>query len=443
MNDMLSRLRPLALALLALGCNDRTPSGPDDRSPYEVWVVDQSDTRGVAHGGSVRVYDGAELTAGLAEVTPLAIIDLAGETADLCTARTGLAPVRPHVIAFNAARSHAVLSFVGTGHVVIFDAGTRAPVGCVRTRGGTTEEARQAHAAIPSPDDAYILVANQNGRHVERIAADWAGARWTLDTHAALDLVACSVPGGAPCQAPATRPDNAPVCFVFDARGDRAFVTLRGGGLLVVDPRATPMRVVAAYDSATVHGNGCGGARVGDRVFVTSGGGMGGRLHDFDLYELPASGWSASAAAPAVRRVWTGDAEHDRESHGTAITGGGRWLWVFDRSANVAEVFATEDGSRVATVALAGALSDDPTPDLAATSPGGGWIFVTTRGPNPLSADPHVSTGSTPGVAIVRVTDGGRSGELVRIVRISNVDDGGVERADPHGIAVRTTRASR
>ena len=438
MNDHTPRLRLLAALFLALGCNDRTPAGTDgDGQPYEVWVVDQSDTRGVAHGGSVRIFDGAELTTAAAP-TPVTIIDLAGETTDVCVAATGLAPVRPHVIAINAARSHAVLSFVGSGHVVFFDAETRAPVGCLRTRGGAVEEARQAHAAIPSPDDAYVLVANQNGRHVERITADWAGARWTLDSLAALDLAACTVPGGAPCQSPATRPDNAPVCFVFDARGDRAFVTLRGGGLLVVDPRATPMRVVAAYDSATVHGNGCGGARVDDRVFLTSGGGMGGRLHDFDLYELPARGWSASAAPPPVRRAWHADGDHGRESHGTVLVGGGRWLWVLDRSANLAEVFSAASGSHVATVPLAGALSDDPTPDLAAASPGGGWIFFSARGPNPLSADPHVSTGSTPGIGLIRVTDGGRSGALARIVRITNVDADGTERADPHGIAVRS-----
>jgi hypothetical protein len=439
---MTRRLLPrrLALALLAgLGCNDRSPSGTDgDGRPYEVWVVDQSDTRGLAHGGSVRVYEGAELTGDAAAVTPVAIIDLAGATSDLCIARTGVAPVRPHVIAFNATGTHAVLSFVGSGHVVLFDAAARAPVGCLRTRGGPTDEARQAHAATPSPDDAFILVANQNGRHVERIAADWAGGRWTLDTLAALDLASCTVPGGAPCQSPATRPDNAPVCFVYDASGDRAWVTLRGGGLVVIDARATPMRVVAAWDSATVHGNGCGGGRSGGRVFVTSGGGMGGHLHEFDLYEFPESGWTGTTAAPAPRLVHTADGEPDRDSHGTAFAGDGRWLWILDRAANVAEVFATGSGARVATVPLAGALSDDPTPDLASASPGGGWLFFTMRGPTPLSADPHVSTGSTPGIGVLRLGDGGRGGQLQRIVRISNLDAGGVERSDPHGIAVRS-----
>ena len=45
----------------------------------------------------------------------------------------------------------------------------------------------------------------------------------------------------------------------IDSSSRLAFVTLRGGGLFVLDSRATPMRIVAEYDEATIHGNGCGG----------------------------------------------------------------------------------------------------------------------------------------------------------------------------------------
>ena len=55
----------------------------------------------------------------------------------------------------------------------------------------------------------------------------------------------------------------------------------------------------------------------------------------------------------------------------------------------------------------------------------------------PLSGDPHASTGSTPGLGVIKVTQGGRSGELQAIARISNVDAGGIERADPHAVRVR------
>ena len=71
------------------------------------------------------------------------------------------------------------------------------------------------------------------------------------------------------------------------------------------------------------------------------------------------------------------------------------------------------------------------------SSPDGNRVFASLRGSLPLSGDPHASTGNTPGVGVIRVTQGGRSGELQAIARISNVDAGGIERADPHGLRVR------
>ena len=101
------------------------------------------------------------------------------------------------------------------------------------------------------------------------------------------------------------------------------------------------------------------------------------------------------------------------------------------------EVFDAQTNQRLPPIQLVSALSDDPTPDLIDNAPTGDLMFVTLRGPNPLSGDPHVSTGTTPGLAVMEVGDGGRTGSIRNIVRISNIDAGGVERADPHGIRVR------
>jgi hypothetical protein len=48
-----------------------------------------------------------------------------------------------------------------------------------------------------------------------------------------------------------------------------------------------------------------------------------------------------------------------------------------------------------------------------------------------------VSTGSTPGVGVLRVTEGGRSGIFESVARVSNVDAGGIDRADVHALTVR------
>jgi hypothetical protein len=80
---------------------------------------------------------------------------------------------------------------------------------------------------------------------------------------------------------------------------------------------------------------------------------------------------------------------------------------------------------------------DHPTPDLADISPSGHRIFVSLRGPNPLSGSPHAATGSTPGLGVIQVEQGGKVGALKSVVEVSNVDAAGVERADCHGIRVR------
>jgi hypothetical protein len=82
-------------------------------------------------------------------------------------------------------------------------------------------------------------------------------------------------------------------------------------------------------------------------------------------------------------------------------------------------------------------VSDDPTPDLLVTSPNGSHVFMSLRGPNPLSADPHVSTGSTPGVGVVKVHHGGKDGKFEAVAPASNIDAANVERADVHAITIR------
>ena len=404
--------------------------GPD----YEVWVVDQSNSRGVAHGGAIHIYsrDALGQNAPTGET-----IDLSAETTTVCMANTGAAPVRPHMLFFSAKRTHAVLSFVASGHVVVFDAVRRAPVACLRSSVGAGG-ARQAHAAVPGPNDAFIIVANQNGKRLERIDSDFDRNVFTFNPAAAIDLAACTTPSGAPCEAAGIRPDNAPICPLVDRTSRYAFVTLRGGGLFVVDPQATPMRIVAEYDMATVRGNGCGGAEVGSSMFVNSGGGTTSNLTQFDVYRFTIGSVKAtdSPNTPAPNVVFTNDVGH-RDAHGMAVTHNNQYLWVADRAANLIEVFDAQTNRRLPPIQLVSALSDDPTPDLIDNAPTGDLMFVTLRGPNPLTGDPHVSTGTTPGLAVMEVGDGGRTGVIRKIVRISNINAGGVERADPHGIRVR------
>lgn len=399
---------------------------------YEVWTVDQSNSAGKTTGGTLYVYNGRRLRRDGAATTPEKI-DLGGATEQLCLDQTGTAPVRAHMLQFNASQRHAILSFVATGHVVFYDAARRRPLTCI-------DVGVQAHAAVPTPDQKYVLVANQNGKLLQRIRTDYHKNRFTLEDAATLDLASGITPSGAPRQDPALRPDNAPICPLIDGKSRLAFVTLRGGGLFVVDLRSSPMRIVAEYDKDTIHGNGCGGLETGGKMYINSGGGTTNNLSEFDVYAFRLGAFSLHPSppnTPAPKLVHSEDQLERTDCHGVTLTKHGHYLWVADRMANRVVVIDTRTDRKTGEFSLVGPLSDDPSPDLMATSPNGKRVFISLRGSIPLTGDPHASTGSTPGLCVLKVKDGGRTGQVKTVARIANVDTAGVDRADPHAIGVR------
>ncbi len=405
---------------------------------FEVWLVDQSNSKDQTFGGTIYIYDGDDLKGkAAASATPTDVLDLSGATAALCSGSTGANPVRPHMLFFNSTHSHAILSFVTSGHVVIFNAVTRTPVACLRTSPGA-DGARQAHAASPAPDDSYILVANQNGKLLERIDAHFATNTFTVNALATINLATCVTPNGEDCQDSELRPDNAPIVPIIDASSTLGFITLRGGGLFVVTPKTTPMQIVAEYDRTTVHANGFAGAQAAGTMFINSGGGAGTNPDEFDVYAFPLSGYSTANGPNTPRpRLLFSDDERERDAHGLVVTKHERFLWVLDRFLNVAEVFDTKTGANINTVDLNQGGPEGLAPDLADVSPSRNRVFVSLRGPNPLSGDPHASTGSTPGLGVIEVKKHGARGVLKSVVPIHNIDAGGIERADAHGIRVR------
>src|SRR5262245_35565702 len=103
---------------------------------HEVWLLDQSNTNGLTYGGTLYIYDPEQLRHSAATASPERI-DPGGATSALCFAETGAFPVRPHMLVFNTrGNTHAIVSFVASGHVVFFDAATRTPLKCFRTEPG-------------------------------------------------------------------------------------------------------------------------------------------------------------------------------------------------------------------------------------------------------------------------------------------------------------------
>ena len=432
-------LTALALAASATAQQREKENEKKNEKGYEVWLVDQSNSNGRAYGGAIHIFDGRDLEkVGSRPSPPAEVIDLSGATTALCLSATGAAPVRPHMIVFNKANTHAALTFVATGHVVFYNAVSRAPLACLRMAPGAGG-ARQAHAGWPTEDDQYLLVANQNGKRFERVRTDYATNTFTYAPADAVDLANGLTPNGLPRQAPGLRPDAAPICPFVASNNGPAFVSLRGGGMFMVDWAATPMAIVGEYDAATVPANGCGFIEAKGWVFADGGGGTANNLDGFAVYRFPMTGYVAANPpnVPELQMLYEDQESHDRDAHGPAVTKDARYTWIFDRGANVAEVFDSASGERVNTVDLVSPFSADPTVDLIGESPDRTFFFGSLRGPTPLSGDPHSSTGSTPGLLVMKLKSGGRDMEVRGLVPISNVDATGIERADAHGIRVR------
>lgn len=128
------------------------------------------------------------------------------------------------------------------------------------------------------------------------------------------------------------------------------------------------------------------------------------------------------------------------DAHGATLTKGQKYLWVADRGRNCIWVVDTQTDQVVNRIFLAGGVSPDPTPDLLALSPNGSHVYISMRGPAPLTADPQVSTGATPGVGIIKVTEGGRNGRLEAFAPMSNIDAAGVQRAGAHALSLVVTK---
>jgi hypothetical protein len=432
-------------------------TGTAQAKGYEVWVIDQSDSTADG-GGTLYIYPRSALRSG-AQTRPQTI-DLGGEARALCLARTGSAPRRPHMLMFNHAQTHAIVAFVATGHVLFLHARTRQPVGCI-------DVGAQAHDASPSPDGRYVLVANQNGKLLQRILTNYALNQFALDGTATIDLARCRTPSGALCEDPALRPDNAPIFARTDHRGRLGFVPLRGGGMLVVNPKTTPMAIVAEYDKTAIHPNGFGAVQAQGKMYVTSGGGTAANPLEHDVYAVSLKRFGTGPAAPntpALRLVYSQDAREFVDAHGVVATRPmmmvervkprgrkmkprvrrvqkGPYLWVADRAANRIVVVDTQRDRVVNEINLTGRFTADPAPDLMDVSPSGDRVFVTLRGPNPLTgniAGINNAIGSAPGLGVLRVTGHGRGGAPETFLPITHLV-GGVERADPHAIAVRRT----
>ncbi|OQW64489.1 MAG: hypothetical protein BVN29_11715 [Nitrospira sp. ST-bin5] len=410
--------RTAMFAIMVGGCValGATVGGGSTASAYEVWLTDQSDT-GKESGGYLHIYDGAQLAANPASAKPTMTIDFAGDIGKFCEEATKKAVRRPHMLFFNKNQDHAIISFL-SGHVLFMDAATKKPDACLSM-------GKNVHAAWPTPDQKMAIAANIAEKKFIRIWTDYAAHKFSFDPEKdVVNLVAFE--GGE-------RPDTSPICPITESSSRYAFITLRGGGLVVMDVTTTPMKAVAMLDNNQIHPAGCGGVQVGDTMYINSGGGWPVAPLSYDVYALDISGLPAKVSAKLVSQ------RDDKFADSHGMIGVGRYVWSADRAGNNVEIIDTLSNFSVGSIDLVSDANQDPAPDLMDVAPDGQYVFVGLRGPNPLTGNDkgvHNAKGTVPGVGVIHVDAGGKVGHYKGQAVITNKKDE-KETADTHGIAVR------
>ena len=413
-------LAPLALVACIAGMTPAIADDDDDK--YEVWLSDQTNSKGISaladtgtHGGFLRIYKSDDL-----EQKPPVNNPLNLDAADLFSnalASTGSQVIRLHGMLPSPNHNYMNVNFVTSGHLGIVDARTKIAVALFRTTGTST--GRQNHMSFWSPDGNYLMVANQNGRMLERINITWDASgenivSAVLDAAASLDMVggvgritaqpvadpslpigsvsgrvpdgqSTTTPNGTPKQAAGIRPNNTVICPIASSNGRHVFVSLGGGGMFVVDYTVTPMQIVGEYDRVQQRAAGCGGVEGAGYVHLNTGT-PGPNISEFSVYrfrpqDFPAAPGFNPPNTPAPIVVYADPDNgliipgNDRDAHGMGITKpmGHRpqFLHQFDRIRNVVETFNAATLARATySLTTTNGKLDGPAGTVCGTTPG-------------------------------------------------------------------------
>jgi hypothetical protein len=461
---------------------------------------------------------------------------------------------RLHSSFIDPQQKYALLSFFapGGGMIGVMDAGTKEAIALFRaTQTGT---GRTNHMSFWRFDGLAILVCNLDGRIVERIdvTRDATGriTALTYNMNAGLGVgkgqtvvepprvylgnnavghpligsiqVGTSdfsdlTPNGfckengcttGPNGSSGGRPNNAILCPIPANDNALVYVTLAGGGLLVIDSSTTPMAIVAEYGNEVINGAGCAGTQANGLIHLDGGvsAGPGGLTQStYAVYVLPHAAFrfapehnSENQPLPVVvikdptNTMTNGNHDHSgtfsndtgqvpgtttrRDAHGVVATVDERYVHTGDRIQNKVEVVKTGGRSKPVAIydltsdngegrgigpCLAASVTDDPAmplndpaPDLISRSPNGDYLFVALRGPAPVTAN-HAAQGSCPGLGVIKLEQGGKSGRLHAVIRTTNTVDTapsappgghayiGSERSDVHFVDIRIVGESR
>jgi DNA-binding beta-propeller fold protein YncE len=311
----------------------------------------------------------------------------------------------PHMIEFTSDYRYAFVAAPATGNTAVIRTSDRQVIAMIPTG------PRTHHAAV-APDDRSVLVSvigaadvPWDGKLVE-IVVDLDKESFTLGR----ELVLADDPLFAG-RRDEFRQTGGAVCLAYTADGSAAYVTLGPGldegGTVVVDPKT--LRLVQLFPAETVQAN-CGTipAPDGNHMYLVGGDRDIGVWHAMD-----------TRTHEPVHRADT----HGHDAHGSAVSPDGSEYWIVNRVTSNAIVVDTHTREIVHRIDFAG-----KTPDIVAMSPDGRHVYITLRGPNPVTM-PHVAVGETPGIAVFDRS----TRAMLRLVEPAR----GNPASDFHGIAVR------
>ncbi|MDJ1431871.1 cell surface protein [Halostagnicola sp. A-GB9-2] len=411
-------------AIALAGCSDETDeenggNGDDNGDgSYEIWGLDQGRDDIYVYQPDADEDDEFEL---VEEIDVNDLEDVPDEG------------VVPHMIDFSSDYEYAAVACTAGARTLVFRTEDYELVGNIETGPGS-------HMAVFSPDDEYIHVDVINEETISRIDANLEDEEFEIE--AELELLEDETVQDAGIES------ASPICHQFDSNG-RSIHTLgpsyHDSGLVIVDHDEFEVEIAYSQDELPTN---CGTMPhpEEDKFYLTAG--------------LPSD---PDEGEDGVGEFYVYDTAEDEiieeerstegvDAHGFWFTPDGEELWVLNRETNDGIVLDPEDDSVIEEIDAYGpAQSENPderdSPDIMWSSPDGEYMFVTLRGPAPLSGDPHAATGVTPGFSVIDVEDR----DIVDVVEpepIGEFDDDEIEAAqededdaeplpDFHGLGVR------
>jgi DNA-binding beta-propeller fold protein YncE len=393
------------------------PAGSPARSGHEVWSVDQGTDR-------IHVYDSADYR-------EVATIDLSpAALADRGFQHVPAGPrTVPHMIDFDSQDRFAFVAATAGAATIVIDARTREVLEVLGTGAGS-------HMAAVTPDDTAAWVAAIGTQQMVEIElGKLNSARPTFEIGARLDVADLLAPLEAanphwqpvvPTGLPFEYASYSPVCHQYSPDSTEAWVTLGPGwpqgGLFVLD--LTSHEVTAAWNPNEVKAN-CGTSVSEELALanfsgeVVAGADTAGEWYVFDRASKQLLETHSAADGPV----------EGLDAHGLRLTPDGSHYWMVNRGSS--DGFVVDASDRTVVRHLTSGLD---APDILDFAPDSSRVYISQRGPSPLTGAPHAATGDEPGIAVLDAA----TGERVAFLAPTEVIVDGRVQNDVHGVGVRT-----